>query len=186
MAHDGEPVPVRGQLGPLPWQLNAPAKKIVNARVVNVSYPHWTPVCSIGNESFIYKSGCWRNASKLIAFLVLLVPVLRGFVAPFRTGLRFLVWGLRILEGQTYSVNDSTRFGFQHCKAFKKTDLQLARTLIILGLAMIEGCVPVAVLVPAIHCLCHYPDGALKWGILRLLWMMSFGKIVHLGACASR
>jgi len=32
----------------------------------------------------------------------------------------------------------------------------------------------VRLLVPAIHCLCHYGDGAAMHGILPLLWMMSF------------
>ena len=48
------------------------------------------------------------------------------------------------------------------------------KKLISEGLSMIEGCTAIFLLVPAIHCLLHYADGAAVWGLLRLLWMMSF------------
>ena len=60
-------------------------------------------------------------------------------------------------------------------KVLKKTDINRARTLIIEGLSMIEGCCPVSCIVPAVHCLCHYADGAELHGLLRLLWMINFG-----------
>ena len=55
-------------------------------------------------------------------------------------------------------------------------DIDKANQLIITGLAMIEGCCPVCLLVPAVHCLCHYGDGAKIWGLLKLLWMISFAR----------
>ena len=176
MAASGQRIPIPGALNPLPWRLTEEAKEIVNKRVVEIIYPHYTPVCHVGNESFIERGGCWRTASKLIAFLVILVPVLRGFVLKFRQGLRSLVHGLRILEGQTFSVNEMDSLNLE--RGFKSLDKRLinrSRTLIIEGLCMIEGCCPVRLLVPAIHCLCHYGDGAAIHGILRLLWMISFG-----------
>ena len=93
MAVNGEPIVVVGAVNPFPYRLSALARLVVNRRVVNISYPHYTPVCHVGNDSFINKSGCWRTASKLIAFLVVLIPVLRGFVIKFRTGLRFVILG---------------------------------------------------------------------------------------------
>ena len=42
------------------------AQKIVNERVAGISYPHATPTCSQGPDSFIKKTGCWRTASKLL------------------------------------------------------------------------------------------------------------------------
>lgn len=90
-ARSGEPIVLEGTKNPLPWRLTPIAKKIVDKRIVNLSYPHYTPVCNIDNESFIYRAGIWRTASKLVAFLVILVPVLRGFVPKLRCALRFVM-----------------------------------------------------------------------------------------------
>ena len=107
--------------------------------------------------------------------------VLRGFVTAFRTDLRFLVLGLRMLEGQTVSMNDANALGVGiGSRILNDEHISRAKKLIREGLAMIEGCVAVCLLVPAIHCLLHYADGAAIWGLLRLLWMMSFGELfVH-------
>ena len=133
-------------------------------------------MCNINSDSFINRAGIWRTASKLVAFLVVLVPVLRGFVPKLRAGLRSLIWGLRILEGQTISAREADSLnverGFQ---VLKKADIDRARTLIIEGLSMVEGCCPISLIVPALHCFCHYADGADMHGLLRLLWMMNFG-----------
>jgi hypothetical protein len=175
-ARSGQRIALPRQLNPLPWRLTTLAREIVNKRLLRISYPHYTPVCNIDSDSFINRAGIWRTANKLIAFLVLLVPALRGFVPKFRTGLRSLIWGLRILEGQTLSVTEADTLHLERgFKALKKSDIQRARTLIIEGLSIIEGCCPVCCLVPAMHCLCHYADGAELHGLLRLLWMISFG-----------
>lgn len=173
----GERIPIQGTNNPLPWRLTTTAKAAVNQRVAEICYPHYSPVCSLGKDSFVNKVGCWRTASKLIAFCCFLVPSLRGFVPAFRRGLRSLVWGLRILAGQTWSVDEATKLNIQISPgALKKSDIKQATTSIIEGLSMIEGCCPVCLLVPATHCLCHYGDGADIHGILKLLWMINFGK----------
>ena len=176
----GERIPIQGTNNPLPWRLTAAGKFTVNKRVAEIIYPHYTPVVNLGKDSFINKTGCWRTASKLIAFLCFLVPCLLGFVQEFRNGLRSLVWGLRILAGQTYSVDESIKLKIQVSQcALKKSDIRKATKLIIEGLSMIEGCCPVCLIVPAVHCLCHYGDGADLHGILTLLWMICFGKCVR-------
>ena len=69
------------------------------------------------------------------AFCVILVPALRGFVAPLRQGIRSLVLGLRILEGDTYSVNEANDLHLEtNTKVLKKTDIARAKTLILEGL----------------------------------------------------
>lgn len=172
----GERIVLRAEKNPLPWKLTPVAKKIADRRVLRISYPHYTPVCGIKGASFYNRAGCWRTASKLIAFLVILVPTLRGFVPKLRAGLRSLILGLRILEGQSFSFNEARELNLEPGgPALKKTDIKRAHTLIIEGLAMIEGCCPVCCLVPALHCLCHYGGGAETWGLLRLLWMINFG-----------
>lgn len=174
MAARGDPIPT-DKLKPLPWRLSPKARVVVNRRAATLCYPHYTPVCHIGKDSFINGTGCWRTASKLLCFLVILVPILRGFVTTFRAGLRRVVYGLRILEGQTCSVNEAAALNLKSCNVFlRKSDIGMARILILTGLAMIEGCCPICLLVPALHCLCHYGDGAALWGLLKLLWMISF------------
>ena len=172
----GEQVPVIGGTNPLPWRLSKRAKDIVNERVVGISYPHHTPTCSAGKQSFVYREGCWRTAEKIQALLVVLVPSLRGFVTPLRTALRSIVLGLRILEGQTFSINEQVRLcldrGF---KALEKASLGRAKILILEGLSMLEGCCPVRKLAPALHCLVHYSDATAMHGVLKMFWMMSFG-----------
>ena len=176
MAARGEQVPVVGAMNPLPWRLSKRAKTIVNDRVTRISYPHHTPTCNAEKQSFIFRQGCWRTAEKIQALLVILIPSLRNFVAPVRTALRSLVLGLKMLEGQTFSVNEQVRLcldrGF---KGLHKEDIQRAKKLILEGLSMLEGCCPVKKLVPALHCLVHYADGTALHGILKLFWMMSFG-----------
>ena len=171
----GEPIPVPGVLRPLPWRLSHQAKYTVNRRATALCYPHYTPVCHVGKDSFFNRAGCWRTASKLLAFLVLLVPLLFGFVKPFREGLRRVVYGLRILQGQTCSFNEAKTLNLEFTNIFlRNSDIRKARRLILEGLSIIEGVCPICLLVPALHCLCHYGDGAALWGLLRLVWMMHF------------
>ena len=171
----GEPIPLVGLLNPLPWRLSAEAREVVNNRACSLCYPHYTPVCHIGKNSFFKRTGCWRTASKLVAFLVILIPVLQGFVMPFREGLRRVVYGLRILQGQTCSANEAAAMNLEFTNIFlRKSEINKARLLILTGLAILEAVGPICLLVPAVHCLCHYGDGAALWGLLRLLWMMHF------------
>ena len=175
MASRGEPVPVLGALPPLPWRLSSDARSVVNKRGALLCYPHYMPVCHIGADSFINRAGCWRSASKLLAFLVILVPILRGFVPKFFEGLRRLTYGLRILRGQTCSPNEAVKLHLKFSNVYlRKTDISKAHLLIITGLSIISGCCPVCLLIPALHCLCHYGEGATIWGLLTLLWMFSF------------
>ena len=179
LAAAGQRIVLPNQLNPLSWRLTPLARKCVNKRLLSISYPHYTPVCHIDRDSFVNRAGIWRTASKLVAFLVLLVPALRGYVPKLRAGLASLIWGLRILEGQTISVSEADKLNVERgFKVLKKADIQRARTLIIEGLSMIEGCCPVCCITPVLHCFCHYADGAELHGLLRLLWMMSFGLII--------
>ena len=155
--------------------MSSQARVVVNARTTSLCYPHYTPVVHIGKDSFFNGGACWRTANKILAFLVILIPVLYGFVKPFREGLRRVVHGLRILQGQTCSVNEAAALNLECTYIYlRKSQITKARLLIITGLAIIEGCCPIYLLVPAVHCLCHYGDGAALWGLLRLLWMMHF------------
>jgi len=48
------------------------------------------------------------------------------------------------------------------------------RKILIEALAMIEGSIPPSTLKPSLHCVGHYPDHALLYGLLRIYWMMVF------------
>ena len=175
MAARGERIPLANVVGALPWRLTPGAVDVVNRRVANIIYPHYTPTCGLGDETFIKRTGCWRTASKLVALLAVLVPVTRGYVPQFRAGLRKLIHGLKILEGQVYSVDEARELNLDPgSKSLKKSDIKRANKLIIKGLAMIEGSCAVCSLKPALHCLCHYALGTKAHGILRWLWMMAF------------
>ena len=88
----------------------------------------------------------------------------------FRTGLRFLILGLRNLEGQTLSVNECDALHLERgFKALEKARIAEAETLII------EGVCAICCLVPGTHSLCHFGWAALIFG---LLWMISFGLCV--------
>ena len=97
-----------------------------------------------------------------------------------------MIWGLRILEGRTLSANEADACNLDRgFKALRKTDIARAKKLIIEGLSMLEGSVPICLLVPAMHTLCHYPAGAELWGLLKLLWMISFGKFPVQTCCST-
>ena len=46
----GERIPIQGVNNPLPWRLTTAAKVVVNRRVVEICYPHYTPVCSLDKK----------------------------------------------------------------------------------------------------------------------------------------
>ena len=86
-----------------------------------------------------------------------------------------MVYGLRILQGQTCSFNEAKSLNLEFTNIFlRNSDMSKTRRLILEGLAIIEAVCPICLLVPALHCLCHYGDGATLWVLLRLLWMMHF------------
>ena len=138
-----------------------------------------------------------KTAEKLLALLVVLPTVLRHYIRPLRRGICFLVLALRMLEGQVHSYNECIRLGVEprsRCldkrllptirlggvvgvvlwTTHKYDILDVYRKMLIEALAMIEGSIPPSTLKPSLHCVGHYPDHALVYGLLRLYWMMVF------------
>ena len=100
-----------------------------------------------------------------MVFLVILIPILQGFVQPFREGLIRVVYGLRILKDQTCSANEAVTLHLEYTNTFlKRNDIEKTKQLIIVGLCIIGGVVPICLLVPTIHYLCHYGDGTTLLG----------------------
>ena len=96
---------------PLPYRLSTQVWKVVNRRACEIMYPHYTPVCHVGEDSFINNAGCWRTDSKLIVTRVLSSG---GCVSKFRRSLRSPIWGLRMLEGETFSVQEANKLNLEH------------------------------------------------------------------------
>ena len=107
--------------------------------------------------------------------LVLLPTVLSGFVPAVHRALLTLVYGLRLLDGQVVSFKEATRLGVEPgSHVLKKSSIEYAGALVILGLVMLEGSFPISHLNPALHHLAHYPRMVARVGCLRWFSMYSF------------
>ena len=206
---------------PLPWRLTNIAKKKIDRRVRNIVYPHSMNGCSKDSTSFVLQSGrAWRTAEKLTALLVILPTVLRDYVRcvisphthirahtitthifqipTVRSGLKKVILGLRILEGRCVSSNEAAQMRVESgSRPLFEEDIEQAETLIIEGLAMLEGtykpapctyvctthsfdytfttgCTPIDSLPPCVHVFVHYANCARKFGVLTWYWLMAF------------
>ena len=97
---------------PLPWRLQKKAIDEADKRVRNIVYPHGTNGCSKDGASF-FKGSLWRTAEKLTALLIILTTSIRDYIPAVRTGLRKLIWGLRILEGRCVNANEAIHVNVQ-------------------------------------------------------------------------
>lgn len=112
---------------------------------------------------------------KMYIFLVLLPTLLHGFVPAVHRAICTLVYGLRLLDGHVYSANEASDLGVTFgAHVLKKTTVEHARPLVLLGLVLLEGSFPVSHLNPALHHLVHYPDMVARIGVLRWYSMYSF------------
>ena len=112
---------------------------------------------------------------KMYILLVLLPTLLRGFVPAVHRALLTLVYGLRILDGQVFSAAEADDLGVTvGSHSVKKSLISFGRTLVILGLVLLEGSFPISHLNPALHHIVHYPDMVALIGILRWYSMYSF------------
>ena len=164
------------QLGRLPWRLTREAFDEVDRRILRMVFPHNTESLTKGGRTFMrFTNAANKTSKKILALLVILPTVLRGYLQGFRRGLRLLVLGLRMLEGQVHSYNECIRLGVEPgSRTFDNTLIPKSRSLIVTGLAMIVGSVPPSTLVPCLHLLGHYPEQTALFGILRWYWMMVF------------
>lgn len=164
------------RLGRLPWRLSREAFDEVDRRVLRMVLPHNTEAVTKQGRTFLrFTNASNKTSKKLLALLVILPTVLRGYIQPLRRALRLLVLGLRMLDGQVHSYNECIRLGVEPgSRTFDKRLIPEITKLIITGLCMTTGSVPPSTLVPCLHLLSHYPDQAILFGILRWYWMMVF------------
>ena len=139
---------------PLPWRVSLEAFNEVDRRIRAMVYPHNTErVINKDGRSFLrLTEASNKHSKKILALLVILPTVLRGFIQALRRGLRLFVLGLRMLEGQVHSFNECRRLGVEPgSRCLDNSKIPTIKKLILIGLAIIEGSVPPSTLIPYLH-----------------------------------
>ena len=87
-----------------------------------------------------------------------------------------VIWALRRLDGQVHSYEDSVKkVGvLPGSHTLDPSEIGQAHKDLIIGLCLLEGCLPVSHLHPALHHLVHFAQYTKTHGCLRNLWMMFF------------
>ena len=162
--------------GDFPWRLSKDDVNTLDARVRSMWWPHcMDKVCSKGFSFWKKTDRCWKSAHKSYIFLVLLPTCLRGFVPAVHKALLVLIYALRRLDGQVVSAAEASRLGIEpgsHC--LDKMAIKEAGKALVLGLVLLEGCLPCSHLNPALHHLVHYSYMVTYVGALRWFSMFSF------------
>ena len=119
-------------------------------------------------KSFLRASdACSKTKQKLLALIIVLPTVIRGYIQPLRRALCFLTLGLRMLQGQVYSYNRCVQLNVETgSSCLDPRQNPAIKTFIIDGLSMMEGSLPPSVLKPSLHAVSHYPDHATLFDII--------------------
>ena len=89
--------------------------------------------------------------------MVILPVVLHGFVPALLNALLMVVHALRRLAGQVVSQDEAERIGAAPgARVLRKRDIAALKMELLFGLVLLEGCLPIAKLNPALHHLAHY------------------------------
>lgn len=160
----------------LPWRLTREGFAEVDRRVLRMVFPHHTESLVKNGRTFLrFTNASNKTSKKILALLVVLPTVLRGYIQAFRRGLRLLILGLRMIDGQVHSYNACVRLGVEPgSRTFDRRLVTKIHTLIITGLSMITGSVPPSTLTACLHLLGHYPEHAALFCVLRWYMMMVF------------
>ena len=79
------------------------------------------------------------------------------------------------MDGQVHSYDRAKSLGIlPGSHTLDKRTLRRIHTLIILGLCLLAGCLPISILNPGSHHFVHYVQYAITHGLLRLFWMFFF------------
>lgn len=113
--------------------------------------------------------------------LFILCTQLRDMVPAVREALTTFVWALRRLDGQVHSYNTYVKnLGVvPGSRTINKSEVAKIHSALIKGLSLLEGCLPVSHLNPAMHHFVHYAVYTLTHGCMRLYWMMCFERYVE-------
>ena len=106
----------------------------------------------------------------------ILATQLRDRLPALRTALFKVIWALRRLDGQVHSFEVATK-KLGTLPGSRTLDPRVIRQVhvdLINGLCLLEGCLPVSHLHPALHHIVHFAQYTLTHGCLRSMWMMYF------------
>ena len=152
----------------LPWRLSSDGFDEVSRRIRSLVFPANTERVLLKGKSFMnLTAAIYKSAKKHLMLLRILPTVLRSFVQALRRGLRYLVLGWRLLEGQVHSFNKCNSLSIE--PGGRSLDLQIiptAKKLMIKGVVMTTGSVPPSTVVPYFHISGHSGDAAKIFGIL--------------------
>lgn len=162
--------------GPLPWRLTKEQLKLLNERMGRVCWPHYMDRLHYRDFSFwVKRSRLWKTHRKVVLFYFILATQLRDQLPILHVALFKIIWALRRLDGQVHSYEAATELGIlPGSRAVDPSEIAKVHCDLIVGLCLLEGCLPVSHLKPALHHLVHFAQYTLTHGCLRSLWMMFF------------
>ncbi len=92
-----------------------------------------------------------------------------------RKALLAITTALRRLNGQVYSYNTARKLRVRPGSfCVRHDEIQSIHALLILGLSLLEGCIPETYLKPSGHHFVHYAEMSRLFGVLRWYWMFVF------------
>ena len=161
---------------PLPWRLSKDDRDLLNRRVVNMWCPHYRDKLHKNGSSFWKKPKyCWKTKHKLNIFLVFLPTLLRDQVPEFHRAIMKITFALRRLDGLVISIDEAKRIGVEPgCHCLPKGAIHSINEDLILGIVMLEGCVPLEILNTTLHHVLHFGEQSALNGCLRWFWMFVF------------
>lgn len=162
--------------GNLPWRLTAAELAELEERMRRVTWPHYVDRHYYEGCSFWRKPGrLWKTQRKVVLLYFILATQLRDKLPRLRVALFTIIWALRRLDGQVYSHEAAMTLGvLPGSRTIDPTQLPAIHRDLIVGLCLLEGCLPVLHLNPALHHIVHFAQYTMTHGCLRSLWMMYF------------
>ena len=155
--------------------------KMLDERMSRTVWPHYIDRMFYNGHSFWTRPNrIWKMIRKVRLLYYILPTQLRGVVPAVRHALRTFVWAMRRLEGQVYSYDEAVRLNLlPGSRAVDKARIKKMHADLVLGLVLLEGCLPTSHLNPGMHHFVHYAEYVRTHGPLRIFWMMAFERLVH-------
>lgn len=141
-----------------PWRLDRAALSVLDDRIKSMWWPHYMDIlCKNKHSFFTHSDRMYKACHKNYILMVILPVVLRGFVPALLNALLMVVHALRRLAGHVISQDEAEQIGAAPgARVLHKRDLAALKMELLFGLVLLEGCLPVAKLNPALHHLVHY------------------------------
>ena len=167
---------------PLPWRLTKQQLTLLDERMSRVLWPHYIEALYYEGASFWKNIGrLWKIYRKVRLLYYILPAQLRDQIPAVRKALYTFVWAMRRLDGQVHSWQRAQEMGIlPGSRTIDKTKIGKIHSDLIRGLCLLEGCVPISHLNPALHHFVHYAQYTRLLGLPRWYWMMSFERCVRI------